>query len=86
MIRKIRTLCPRVHCITNPVTIRDCANILLACGASPIMAHHPEEAASECVSFMNRAAEAAEEKTAAKGGGTMTFFTYLIDSISQAGI
>lgn len=29
---------PLIHCITNYVTINQCANILLACGASPIMA------------------------------------------------
>ncbi len=29
---------PLIHCITNYVTVNDCANILLACGASPIMA------------------------------------------------
>ncbi len=29
---------PLVHSITNYVTVNDCANILLACGASPIMA------------------------------------------------
>lgn len=29
---------PLVHCITNTVTINDCANIVLACGGSPIMA------------------------------------------------
>ena len=34
---------PLVHCITNAVTVNDCANILLACGASPIMADDPEE-------------------------------------------
>lgn len=36
---------PIVHCITNAVTVNDCANILLAVGASPTMAHHPMEAA-----------------------------------------
>lgn len=36
---------PLVHCITNYVTIRDCANMLLACGASPIMADDPLESA-----------------------------------------
>lgn len=36
---------PLVHCITNIVTVNDCANILLAAGASPTMAHHPLEAA-----------------------------------------
>lgn len=34
---------PLVHCITNIVTVNDCANALLAVGASPTMAHHPEE-------------------------------------------
>lgn len=29
---------PLVHCITNYVTVNDCANIVLASGASPIMA------------------------------------------------
>ncbi len=36
---------PLVHCITNHVTIQSCANMLLACGASPIMADDPNEAA-----------------------------------------
>lgn len=34
----VQTKHPLVHCITNYVTVNDCANILLACGASPIMA------------------------------------------------
>lgn len=36
---------PLIHCITNPISINDCANILLAIGARPIMAGHPEEVA-----------------------------------------
>ena len=40
---KIREQRPLVHCITNHVTVNDCANILLAVGASPTMAHHPLE-------------------------------------------
>lgn len=36
---------PLVHCLTNHITILDCANIALALGARPIMAEHPEEAA-----------------------------------------
>lgn len=35
---------PIIHCITNYVTINDCANAALAIGASPIMADDPEEA------------------------------------------
>lgn len=33
-----------VHNITNYVTVNDVANIILACGASPIMADDPEDA------------------------------------------
>lgn len=45
IIEKVRLSNPRIHCITNYVTANDCANILLACGASPIMADCPEESA-----------------------------------------
>lgn len=34
---------PLVHCITNPISIQQCANGLLAVGARPIMAEHPKE-------------------------------------------
>lgn len=34
---------PLVHNITNYVTVHACANLLLACGASPIMADEEEE-------------------------------------------
>lgn len=40
---RIQRKCPIIHCITNAVTVNDCANILLAAGASPTMAHHPME-------------------------------------------
>lgn len=36
---------PLVHCLTNTITINDNANIILAVGASPIMADHPKEVA-----------------------------------------
>lgn len=36
---------PLIHCINNHVTSNDCANILLACGASAIMADDPDEVA-----------------------------------------
>lgn len=38
MIENVRNMKPLIHCITNYVTVNDVANILLACGASPIMA------------------------------------------------
>lgn len=36
---------PLIHNITNYVTVNDCANVLLACGASPIMSDDIEEVA-----------------------------------------
>lgn len=36
---------PLIHCINNHVTSNDCANMLLACGGSAIMADDPEEVA-----------------------------------------
>jgi len=35
---------PLIHCITNPISITKCANAILALGARPMMAEHPEEA------------------------------------------
>lgn len=43
ILRRNREKSPLVHCITNYVTANDCANLLLASGASPIMADDPEE-------------------------------------------
>lgn len=43
ILKRIQEQRPIVHCITNSVTINDCANILLAAGASPIMADEAEE-------------------------------------------
>ncbi|MBQ1410519.1 MAG: hydroxyethylthiazole kinase [Oscillospiraceae bacterium] len=45
MLEMVRASCPLIHNITNYVTVNDCANILLACGASPIMADDREEVA-----------------------------------------
>lgn len=45
LVKKIVEKRPVIHCITNIVTVNDCANILLAIGASPIMAHHKDEVA-----------------------------------------
>ena len=32
-----------IHCITNPISINQCANAILAVGGRPIMAEHPRE-------------------------------------------
>ncbi|MPM31472.1 Hydroxyethylthiazole kinase [bioreactor metagenome] len=39
-LRKTR---PLIHCIANLVSANDCANVLLAAGASPMMAQAPDE-------------------------------------------
>ena len=39
----VRETVPLVHNITNYVTVNDVANILLACGGSPIMSDEPED-------------------------------------------
>lgn len=39
----VRAAAPLVHNITNYVTVNDVANILLACGGSPIMSDEPED-------------------------------------------
>ena len=44
-LEAVRQRAPLIHCITNYVTANDVANLLLACGARPIMADDPEEAA-----------------------------------------
>lgn len=45
LLMRIQKEKPLVHSITNYVTVNDCANILLAIGASPIMADDFKEAA-----------------------------------------
>ena len=34
-----------IHCITNPISMMQCANAVLALGAKPMMAEHPQEVA-----------------------------------------
>lgn len=43
--QRIKKTQPLVHCITNPISINDCANAILAIGSRPIMVEHPAEAA-----------------------------------------
>ena len=45
-IRKtVKQTQPLIHCITNPISINQCANAILAVGGRPIMAEHPMEVA-----------------------------------------
>ncbi len=43
MLENVRAKRPLIHSITNYVTANDCANVLLACGASPVMADDENE-------------------------------------------
>lgn len=49
-LEKLIETAPKVHCLTNPVTMQDVANVLLAAGGSAIMAQDPAEA-SEITAF-----------------------------------
>ena len=42
-LENVRKSTPLVHCITNYVTVNDCANALLGCGGSPIMSDEPQD-------------------------------------------
>lgn len=42
-IENLKKSMPLIHNITNYVTVNDCANIVLACGGSPIMADDEDE-------------------------------------------
>ncbi|MBQ8869312.1 MAG: hydroxyethylthiazole kinase [Oscillospiraceae bacterium] len=44
MLKNVRERHPLIHNITNYVTVNDCANILIACGGSPIMSDDPQDA------------------------------------------
>lgn len=41
--QQISETAPLIHCITNPISINQCANLVLASGCRPIMAEHPAE-------------------------------------------
>ena len=51
IFENVKAKSPLIHNITNYVTVNDCANMVIACGASPIMAddeHEVEEITSIC--------------------------------------
>ena len=52
LFKNVHKKTPIVHCITNYVTVNDVANIILASGASPIMADDIEEV-SDITSISN---------------------------------
>lgn len=72
-LNKLRAKKPLIHNITNYVVMNYTANALLACGASPVMAHASEEV-EEMVSFAG---------ALVLNIGTLT--PYWIDSMLKAG-
>lgn len=52
LLEEVREKNPLTHCITNFVTVNDCANAVLAIGASPIMAEDIDEV-EEIVTIAN---------------------------------
>lgn len=42
-LENVRNSTPMIHNITNYVTVNDVANVILACGGSPIMSDEPDE-------------------------------------------
>lgn len=44
VVARVREQAPLVHCITNAVTVNLVANVLLACGAKPMMTDNEREA------------------------------------------
>ena len=51
-MHEVQKKAPLVHCITNFVTVNDCANIILAAGGSPSMAHDIREVEEDDYSFI----------------------------------
>lgn len=42
-LENVKNNVPLIHCITNYVTVNDVANVILACGGSPIMSDEPRD-------------------------------------------
>ena len=47
-LEQVHRRTPLVDCITNFVTVNDCANITLAVGGAPVMSDQPDDAAEIC--------------------------------------
>ena len=90
LYQRVRQERPLVHCITNVVTVTDCANILLAAGASPTMAHHPEEVAEVtggCRSLVCNlgATESLEAMVNAAGAAVRLSHPIVLDPVGVSG-
>ena len=78
MLENVKRKSPLVHNITNYVTVNDCANILLACGASPIMADEldeVEEITSICSGLNINIGTLNKRRISDNGGNMIPIFT-----------
>lgn len=75
-LERVRQEAPLIHNITNYVTANDVANILLACGASPIMADEPLE-----VEEITALCGGLAWENMQKGDGNATYRNRIIDAI-----
>ena len=75
---------PVVQCITNIVTVNDCANALLAIGGSPTMAHHPEEMADFDALVCNMGATESLDAMMAAGMASKNGRPVVIDPVGCA--
>ena len=68
-LENVRNTVPLVHNITNYVTVNDVANMLLACGGSPIMSDEAEDISiSElCIRQASRECSARDERRTSLG-------------------
>lgn len=84
----VKSSAPLIHCITNPISINDCANAVLALGAKPIMAEHPLETAeitamsdALCVNLGNITDVRLEGITAAAQSANKNDVPIIIDAV-----
>ena len=70
-LENVHSKMPLIHNITNYVTVNDVANVLLACGGSPIMADESEEVEDiTSIHFSVIRGNISEIKTLAAGSGS----------------
>ena len=79
-LERIRKERPVVQCITNIVTVNDCANALL--GAF-LAVERSAKSAAVCCALMADCGEQAQKWTQKAGRGTGTFHLNLLDALSM---
>ncbi len=81
LIQSIRKTGPRIHSITNNITINDCANIILAAGGSAVMASDPDEVSemtSLCDGLVLNLGAVASREAMLRAGRTANFLNHPI--------